>query len=192
MSEDPINPCVVNPRYIIDNGYVSRLINKKIQMQPNGIDLTIETIREIPRGLELDFTNDKRHVPEGRIIFDSRLYDAVSVVLNEHHVIKRWLNHDLKPYLVTYHERIEVPENMSAIVIHRSSVIRGAAFLTSSWYDSGYKGYGNGCLYAVPGMKIWDWTRIAQIIYYYADPAYLYNGKYQEEGMQDEKSQEEQ
>jgi dUTP pyrophosphatase len=175
-----LNDCVVNPDFIIDNEYVSDLVDRQVQKQPNGIDLTIQTIQTVPPGLAIDFSNEKRNVPEGKVIFDSDKDE--SIVLNKRHRILRWLNFP-RPYIVRCRELIVVPPSMGAVVIHRSSVIRGGSFLTTSWFDSGYVGHGAGCLYATPGMKIYARARIAQIVFYRADPACLYNGKYQNEGM---------
>lgn len=177
MAEEKKETTVVNPRYIVENGLVSNLIDPEVQVQPNGIDLTIQTIRSIPIGLTLDFSNENRFVPEGTIIFDSdKIAENRAFILND-------TEYPVKPYLVQYHELIKIPPNMSAIVINRSSLMRGGAFLVSAWFDSGYEGYSVGVLYASQGMKVYRHARIGQIVYFTSEPAFLYKGKYQHEGL---------
>jgi len=184
MAENKKETSVVNPRFIIENGFVSNLIDPEVQVQPNGIDLTVQIIRSVPIGLAIDFSNENRFVPEGTILFDSdKIDDDKAFILND-------TEYPLKQYLVQYRELIKIPPTMSAIVIPRSSLMRGGAFIQSSWYDSGYEGHGTVILFAPQQMKIYPRARIGQIIYFTSEPAFLYKGKYQHEntGNNDEES----
>ena len=74
---------------------------------------------------------------------------------------------------------IEVPDNMVGWLISRSSLNRNGVFIQSGLYDSGFKGYIAGTMYAFNEMFIESDTRVAQFIMADAEMLHKYDGQYQ-------------
>lgn len=71
---------VLDPNDMIDNhGAIEELIDRKMQVQPAGVDLTVQKISALDPGigLEIDFTNEHRKLPAMTEIFSSGDNDFV-------------------------------------------------------------------------------------------------------------------
>lgn len=166
---------IVNPKTIVERGIVTDILSEKEQVQPNGIDLRIDKIWDIPEGLVVDFTNEKRKIPEGKIVFDSEKDEFV--VLNKGGTTN-------KVYSIQASETMNIPPDMAAVVLTRSTLLRGGAFIVSALWDSGYKGKGKLLLSVPPNAKFYKDAKFGQIVFFNAESASLYIGKWQGEGME--------
>lgn len=200
---------VFNPKEMADTGAVKGMIDPLEQVQADGIDLTVGEIsaKNIHSGqeLEIDFTNEKRKVPDPVEIFSSGTNDYArvegekighfktddSITLNAWkgggctHTNKLHSYPDgpiLAPYLVRYNEIIKVPVDAIGLVIQRSTLMRGLGLLLSSVWDSGYEGRGVGIMMVPRNTVIHKFARVGQIIFIKALSSKLYDGTYNKEG----------
>lgn len=149
------------------------LIDPDVQIQPNGIDLTVASIH-VSTGREsvIDFDNSDRTL--------SDLQERVYLV-----GVDRWYLSQ-GAYLARYNERVNIPNDVFAITKVRSSLFRSGVTLHSSMWDSGYCGTGCGLL--VVHSSMWPMTlhknaRIAQMCFFQMDHAVdkPYEGMFQNE-----------
>jgi len=86
---------------------------------------------------------------------------------------------------VLLNEEVNLPSNIFAIFIHRSSYNRKGILITGSIYDPGYKGRVGCTIYNLSGeeINIPKDERIGQMVFFEADPASEYNGQWQNEHL---------
>lgn len=146
----------------IDGGEVS-----DDHIQPNGVELSVgklETIDGVPRVKEGEYNKGVRTPVQP--------YDDDYAVLTN------------GAYVVTYNEKIEIPEGYVGYVFPRSRLTRCGGFLTTALWDSGYIGKGEGLLMAQTKMKVELGMKIAQIVFLDAeDPEVMYDGSHQHENL---------
>lgn len=152
--------------------YVHDLINRKLQIQINGVDLTIGEVYKFSEQGMLNFDNSHRKIPKTKLITPEN----------------DW--YDLKPgtYLVRYRESVEVPLDCIALVFPRSSLLRMGVMLHTAVYDSGYKGRGIGLLIVFNpfGIKLSKDARIGQIVFIRSEKVEKgYEGEYLGEGLRE-------
>ena len=156
---------------IISNKIVTSCIDASKQVQPVGVDLTIQKIETYRNVGSIDFDNSKRQLPA---LSDTGRFDEF------------WL---LKPgaYLVTFNEVVDVPPDVMGIARPRSSLLRMGATIETSVWDPGYKGRSQSMLvvHNLNGIKIYDNAKVAQIIFIKTESQsdVLYSGKYQGENL---------
>ncbi|MBR9681181.1 MAG: deoxyuridine 5'-triphosphate nucleotidohydrolase [Candidatus Altiarchaeota archaeon] len=136
------------------------------QIQPAGVDLTVDAIWEMDSSGELDFSNKSRKIPKGRELdFESPIH--------------------LNPggYLVRYGEKISIPKDCVGMVLPRSSLMRMGATLVSALWDPGYTGRGKGLLIITNphGIDLHPNARIGQMTFFRGDAKGTYEGSYQNE-----------
>lgn len=151
----------------------------KTQAQPAGFDLTLQRAAKFLGPAELDFSNQRRRLPETENlpwIGDAARHDAC----NEGTV-------KLAPggYLVTYNEQITVPVDCAGLVLPRSSLMRCGATLHSALWDPGYSGRGQGLLTVYNELILHRNARIGQFVLIALESAAteLYQGQYQGENL---------
>lgn len=164
----------INPKKIIEAGYVKPtpgapplcLEGDNCQLQQSGIDLRLARAEKVVGTAEL--YNDKSK--------DVRpTYTEMQIVEN------CFLFQPGEQYSLTFMEDVEIPGDMCASIIHRSTINRGIGTIFSALFDGGFKSKG-GCgatFRPLVSTKIEIGTRLAQIIFEDADTASLYNGQYQ-------------
>jgi len=157
----------VNPKLITEKGLVHPV--ESSQVQPNGIDLTIDKAYRVTGSVSLDETGLKNEKLNKVEIQPVNGYFEFSPNI---------------AYEVEYEQVIEVPENMVALTFQRSSLNRSGCNVFGSVWDSGYKGKGSGTLKTAIPISIKRYTRIAQIIFFWADSFSTYNGRYQNERIE--------
>lgn len=109
---------------IIKLGLVHNLKDKKIQVQPGGIDFTLKRLSVFESSGFIDFDNAERKLPKYREIeFDN---DMVNLLTGA--------------YLVEFNETVSLPLGIIGIMRTRSSVFRSGAILTAGVIDPGYSG----------------------------------------------------
>ena len=151
----------------------------EVQAQPAGFDLTLQRAARFQGPGELDFSNQRRNLPEAEDlpwVGDAARHDAC----NEGTIT-------LKPggYLVTYNEQITVPPDCAGLVLPRSSLMRCGATLHSALWDPGYCGRGQGLLSVYNELILHRNARIGQFILLALESAAanLYRGQYQGENL---------
>ena len=91
------------------------------------------------------------------------------------------------PYALVSVESVEIPENVAAMVIMRSTLNRIGVPIHSGLYDSGFRGKIQPTLYPFNSFDIELGSRFAQVIFFQANSATLYRGQYQDQGLTPEK-----
>ena len=135
------------------------------QIQPNGVDLTLDTVFEQVSAGEIR--------QGGKTIGDRRECEISGKF------------YDLQPggYIVRYGERIHIPENHIGFLYPRSSLLRNSCMLDTAVWDAGYEGRGEGLLEVYHGIEIEPGARIAQLVLASADHVGEYDGSYQKENI---------
>jgi dUTP pyrophosphatase len=170
---------IVNPKAIVKIGAVTGMLDPKIQVQQNGIDLTVEDVYEFDvhsKVSVLDFDNSSRAFP--RIVNVPWKKDKEFFGVDEEVVYIGGGS-----YVIQYAETVDVPPTMAAHVFMRSSLMNMGARLFSALWDSGYKGKGRGLLVVSHPIVITKRARIGQIVFWDADSAGEYEGIHQGEGI---------
>ena len=141
------------------------------QRQPAGYDFSVRSIARFNGPATLDFTNEKRQLPE----LEELAWPADSSPI------------ELAPggYLVTYNETVSVPEHSAGILLPRSSLMRCGATLHSALWDPGYVGKGQGLMTVYNTLRLHRDARIAQFILIAIEGQVesLYSGQYQGENL---------
>lgn len=137
------------------------------QVQPNGVDLTLETVFE--------------QVEPGRIASDGKTVGE-----------RRELDHEngtfiLEPggYIARYGETVSIPPEHVGFILPRSSLMRNSCMLNTAVWDAGYVGRGEGLLQVFHEIELETGARIAQMVYATADHSGAYDGSYQGENLED-------
>lgn len=156
----------INPKSLIDKGYITGIRDPEVQIQPNAIDFTLDSLSKVTNSVcHLSETTKKMrpHVKkvaiQGTWSLDANtVYDGSSDVY------------------------VEVPEGMAAVLYTRSTFARNGIFIMSGLYDSGFKGHIGFTIYTLGGPAIiGTGTRIGQIAFMTADAAKAYAGGYNTE-----------
>ena len=163
---------VLTGKEIIERNIVQNLIDPSKQVQPVGIDLTVQKIESYRSNGTIDFDNSKRELP--------RMSDPGKID-----------NYWLLPkgaYLITFNEIVSVPDNAMGIARARSTLLRLGATVETSVWDPGYKGKSQSMLvvHNPNGIKIYDNAKVIQIVFISLNKSSetLYNGRYQGENLE--------
>lgn len=147
------------------------LISRESQLQPNGVDITLESIAVFLGAGTLSVDNASRVLPETEDIAfgsDGRV------------------RLDPGCYLVRFNEVVNLPADVMAYTRPRSSLLRVGVSLHNAVWDAGYSGRGVGLLvvYNLRGFIVEHNARIGQLVFHQlaAATATGYRGAYQGEG----------
>lgn len=151
---------IQNPKTIAESGIIKNLEGGNFECQQNGIDLTLESVSRIEGGKLLREHRDFIHTPI--------VPDASEV----------WMLHP-GAYSIEFQQEVEVPENMCAQIIQRSTLNRMGGFVLAGLYDSGFKNQIGAVLRVSAPIQLQKGARVAQIIFQEADAASQYSGVYQ-------------
>jgi len=163
---------IVNPKQAVDDGVITNVGDG--QVQQNGIDIRIDRMYRVRGSAYLgiakklmpnfDEVHPRKNAETGEWVFDlspeqSYVFDAVEVV--------------------------DMPENLMALIVTRSTLNRCGIRVTSGVWDSGFRGTLGGFINtgSIPAF-IERGSRIAQVVFYNADSASMYNGQYQDGNSQ--------
>ncbi|MHA2092719.1 MAG: deoxyuridine 5'-triphosphate nucleotidohydrolase [Candidatus Kariarchaeaceae archaeon] len=159
---------ILTPHSLV--GVVRRMMDPIQQIQPAGIDLTVDQI--------------ERFIGEGYISIDNSdrtLPNTEQIIPDENGVFY------VPPggYQVRYNESVHVPLDAAGLVLPRSSLMRCGATIHSALWDPGYSGRGIAMMTVTHPLRIQKNARVAQIIFISLNEgAELgYQGAYQGEGM---------
>ncbi|MBO3839752.1 MAG: deoxyuridine 5'-triphosphate nucleotidohydrolase [Thermoproteota archaeon] len=154
-------------RKIIEMGVVEGLRSVDDQVQPAGIDLTIEKIELL--------------VEKGEISKDPKFSKGVNVLpKNGFYELPQG------SYRITYHEIVNIPAGFLGLLLPRSSLLRNGATIYTAVWDPGYRGRGMGLMVVFNklGIKIAEDARVAQLIVLNVeDSRELYRGRFLGENL---------
>ncbi len=151
---------------------VSGLIDIDTQLQPNGIDLTIDSLESLTGHGQIGLTND-----------DRVLASAVDVPFGSDGFVH------LAPgvYIARLNEAVCLPATVMALAKPRSSLLRNGVTVNNAVWDSGYAGRSQVQLVVNNplGFRLARNARIVQMVFLTLDTATnsLYSGIYQGEQL---------
>ena len=131
---------------------IEGLIDDDVQVQPNGVDLTLKSVASYTGAGAADFSNERRTLPEESLLpFDSD--DAVMLAPGS--------------YLVRFNETVNLPLDLAALGRTRSSLLRAGAALHTAVWDAGYSGRSQSLLtvYNPGGFRLYRNARIMQLVF---------------------------
>ncbi|WP_227375349.1 deoxyuridine 5'-triphosphate nucleotidohydrolase [Haladaptatus halobius] len=142
------------------------------QVQPNGIDLTLETVYE--------------QRDSGRIGRNEKEIGDRQQVEPEQVTEKSPETYYLPQggYIVQYAETVQIPEGHVGFIFPRSSLMRNSCMLNTAVWDAGYEGKGEGLLQVHHDIELERGARIAQLVLSEADHDGTYDGDYQGENVE--------
>jgi dUTP pyrophosphatase len=151
---------------------VENLCDAQQQVQPNGIDLTLKEIALLGSpGSVGPGTEDRTLSSTSPLIFD-----GLGRV-------------DLLPgcYMVTYNEVINLPKNIMALAMPRSSLLRCGVSIHNAVWDAGYSGRSQSLMvvYNPQGFRLYRNARIVQMVFFVLsqEVAHGYQGRFQGENI---------
>ena len=141
------------------------------QVQPNGFDLTLESVWTIDGVGAIGRTNAERVIP-----------DRVRVAPSD----DGWFLLAPGTYIIRFREVVALPRDVMAFGRPRSSLLRcGAAIHTAVW-DAGYHGRSEALLvvHAGPGVRLAVGARVLQLVFLRLEAiTHAYAGTYQGENI---------
>jgi dUTP pyrophosphatase len=132
---------------------VENLCDLQQQVQPNGIDLTVKEVALLSSSGSLSPSN------EARVLSGSSplVFDGLGRL-------------DLLPgcYLVTYNEIVNLPKNIMALAMPRSSLLRCGVSVHTAVWDAGYSGRSESLMvvYNQQGFRLHKDARIVQMVFF--------------------------
>jgi len=136
------------------------------QVQPNGVDLTVQSIHE--------------QVGAGEIREGGKTVGNRKELSTDN---KGFYTIGSGAYIVEYGEQIKIPDGSIGLVLPRSSLMRNSSMLHTAVWDSGYEGIGEGLLEVNKTIRVQQGSRIGQMIYADAENNEQYDGDYQGERL---------
>ena len=144
--------------------------NLEEQLQPNGIDLTLESVaRHIGKGT-IGTSNATRVLPELEpLVFDEN----------------GWFDLEAGTYHITYNETVSLPLGLMALGRPRSSLARSGVTIHTAVWDAGYTGRSTSMLHVINpnGFRVAKDARVLQLVFFSMSHASEqgYSGIYQHE-----------
>jgi deoxycytidine triphosphate deaminase len=164
---------IINPKEILEKKIVYttkdspeiNLSGTENQCQQHGIDLRLAKAYKIVGAVEF-YTSKKSFKP-----------DLIELSTTDNCYLFR----AGEQYSLDFYEDVDVPEGLAALIINRSTINRYSGVISSGLFDNGYKSKGGCGAVFRPSLdtKIEIGFRMAQIVFYTAQSASLYEGSYQ-------------
>jgi dUTP pyrophosphatase len=151
---------------------VENLCDVKQQVQPNGIDLTLKEVALFSSPGSLGPRTESRVLAN----ISPLVFDGLGRV-------------DLLPgcYLVTYNEVVNLPKNIMALALPRSSLLRCGVSIHNAVWDAGYSGRSQSLMmvYSPQGFRLYKNARIVQMVFFFLsrEVAQGYQGMFQGENI---------
>jgi dUTP pyrophosphatase len=142
------------------------------QLQPNGMDLTVQSLARFQDPGRLGTANtDRRLATTEELPFDER---------GEVYLLPG-------PYLVTLNEVVHLPNKITALARPRSSLLRSGVAMHNAVWDAGYHGRSQAMLvvYNPHGFTLARDARILQLVFFTLEAATTvpYAGRFQSEQL---------
>jgi len=151
---------------------VENLCDAQQQVQPNGIDLTLKEAALFSSPGSLGPGNESRALSSTSPL----VFDGLGRI-------------DLLPgcYLVTYNEVVNLPKNIMALAMPRSSLLRCGVSIHNAVWDAGYSGRSQSLMvvYNPQGFRLYRNARIVQMVFFFLsrEVAQGYQGMFQGENI---------
>lgn len=151
---------------------VEGIIDIQNQIQPNGIDLTVREVAMVATAGTVALSNKERVLSTVSLL----TFDALGYM-------------DLVPgcYLITYNEIVNLPKDMMALGLPRSSLLRCGVTVHHAVWDAGYSGRSQSLMvvYNPRGFRLQKNARVVQLVFFRLDSevAEGYRGVFQGENI---------
>jgi len=151
---------------------VEEMIDPEIQVQPNGIELTLKFAEIHESGGAIAFDNSERRLPPTKKLdFDK----------------DEWLYLPQGCYKIVFNEIVNIPKNLAAIARPRSSLLRCGVTVETAVWDAGYSGRSESLLvvHNKKGFKVKKNARVLQLLFFKMGKEVEegYSGIYQNENI---------
>ncbi len=132
---------------------VEHMIDPEVQVQPNGIELTLQHVEILESSGSVAFDNSERKLP----LTKAMDFDDVG-----------WLHLPKGSYKIVFNEIVNIPKNIAAIAKPRSSLLRCGATVETAVWDAGYSGRSESFLvvYNEKGFKVKKNARVLQLLFF--------------------------
>jgi dUTP pyrophosphatase len=141
------------------------------QIQPSGVDLTLESVWSMAGAGAIGRTNAERVIPERQMMSPS---DDGWYVLSP------------GTYVIRFREVVALPLDLMALGWPRSSLLRSGAAIHTAVWDAGYHGRSEALLvvFAQEGIRLAPEARVLQIVFVRLEgETHSYAGAYQGENV---------
>jgi deoxycytidine triphosphate deaminase len=158
---------VLDPHKVVELGYVTNTVPENLQ--PNSIDLSLGQVYQIEGPLVL-FANreNRRRLPQYKPL-NPFPYEGVSM-------------YKLFPgrrYQIEFRERLNLPSDVCALTLVRSTMAKSGCTGENGLFDSGYHGACGMMVSVQTDSYIEVGASVAQMIFLKAETSKTYNGFYQ-------------
>jgi len=150
---------------------VDGMTDPDLQIQPNGVDLTLGAVWRLDGQGALGWANDERVLASRQVVDPS---------------LDGWFELGPGPYLIMFREIVSLPRDLMALGRPRSSLCRCGASMHTAIWDAGYSGRSEALLmvYAERGLRVRQGARVLQLVFVRLDRQTAgYNGAYQRENL---------
>ena len=151
---------------------VEQMIDPSIQVQPNGVELTLQKVESHKGAGAVAFDNSERKLPETvNLDFDG----------------EGWLHLPRGSYKILFNEVVNIPKDIAAIAKPRSSLLRCGVTIETAVWDAGYSGRSESLLVVIneAGFRVKKDARVMQLLFYRLGESVNegYSGVYQNENL---------
>lgn len=161
---------------LVDKKLVEFMIDPDIQVQPNGIELTLQSI--------------EAHETPGSVAFDNS-ERKLAGTRNIDFGPDGWVHLSPGSYKIIFNEIVNIPMNLAAIAKPRSSLLRCGVTVETAVWDAGYSGRSESLLvvYNKKGFNVKKNARMMQLLFFRLDQEVQkgYSGVYQNENVENRK-----
>ncbi|TBR18712.1 deoxyuridine 5'-triphosphate nucleotidohydrolase [bacterium] len=154
---------MLNREEIIEAVKVKRLVEGYMdldtQVTPNGFDLTAKEIWAFKSCGALDFSNKERVAPDSSILKTKKIKPGDKF---------GWWHLKQGVYKAVTNEVVNIPKDLTALALPRSSLLRMGATVHTAVWDAGFCGRSEFILSVMnpKGLKLKQNARIAQLIFW--------------------------
>jgi dUTP pyrophosphatase len=142
------------------------------QLQPGGVDLRVERVQRVTSPGLLGAADTVREPAAREDVPTDK---------------DGWWDLHRGAYVITYRERVNIPNDLMALVRPRSTLLRSGVALHGAVWDPGYSGRGEGLLSVQNsrGYRLQRGARIAQLVFFRLTRASAegYRGRYHGENV---------
>jgi dUTP pyrophosphatase len=147
-------------------------LDRAAQLQPNGFDLTLREVASFQGAGRLGSAPEQR-----QLALTSPLQPDSS----------GWWHLSPGPYLITFNEVVNLPQDLMALGKPRSSLLRSGVAVHNAVWDAGYRGRSQALLvvYNPAGFRVARDTRVLQLVFFRLETPVQegYRGRFQGEGL---------
>jgi len=141
-------------------------VDPVLQLQPNGVDLRVERVQRLTSPGLLGAADAVRE-PAAREDVEADK--------------DGWWDLHRGAYVITYREKVNLPNDLVALSRPRSSLLRSGVAIHGAVWDAGYSGRGEGLLSVLNtrGYRLQRGARVAQLVFFrLSSPTEGYRGRY--------------